>query len=747
MKVKIRSILRLAFPYILMALLPIVSVVFLSTVIVRDHTEEILQNQDNAIKIAVDRVDEKLDSVEDRAILITDNDDVRRYLNNGLTGKDNDIIFCQQLQSFLSVVSKIPEIDGIYLYDGIEGRIISSHTVLYDASFYFDYLYRSADRKTDDIISELKTALWRYQYFPAQNVVINGREELVIEYRISVPVNRYKDHSQLVIALDVESVFQDYFDALSDGAEFRVYCGESLVYSSSDCYADLSDRDLPASLALMDDVDGKLYAVERTFNGGSWRVQYFYPKLAYTDNRNALMTFLAPAVSIPVVMCILLCIFFTHKNRREIMEILSLLRSKNSEGETLPDTEYIGHDLILTYAGDMAKKFAAYEDRLREVHASQRNSTLERLVRNAYRSEVQKRSAIDSLELPLAGKQCAALCVQFDDAGTAYMVARDISARDIIEELLEIHVGTAIEVFDNLSNEVVAILSADEAFTETADNIVSLLNVHIKYRYGIELHIGIGSPVEDIRNIHLSYHQARDVIRYKEQTGRNLNIFDQIDTVDQVMLYPLVTDEKISNYMTLGKADEAKAEIMEIYREYFGNSERILSLEAIDFIKYRITNTVLSVAERQGVLVPADAQKLLSEKNAGKYFAELTALVDSVVEQITSKKNNAQNVLAIKVHDYIHEHYTDSGLTIKQIAAQFHFHENYVSNLYKEEYGENLSTAIEMIRIEKACEMLGMTDTKIGEVAEAVGYSSDSSFRRAFKKITGVSPVDYRNSH
>ncbi|MBP3478467.1 MAG: helix-turn-helix transcriptional regulator, partial [Oscillospiraceae bacterium] len=243
------------------------------------------------------------------------------------------------------------------------------------------------------------------------------------------------------------------------------------------------------------------------------------------------------------------------------------------------------------------------------------------------------------------------------------------------------------------------------------------------------------------------YEQAREVIRYNERTGRNLSSFGRMDTVDQVMLYPLLTDEKISNYMTLGRAQDAKDVIMGIYKEYFGNSDRILSLEAIDFIKYRITNTVLTVAERQGAMVSDDAQKLLTEKNTGKYFTELTALVDSIVDQISSKKSNAQNMLAIKVNDYIHDNYADSGLTIKQIAAYFHFHENYVSNLFKEEYGENLSTAIEKIRIEKACELLGMTETKVGDVAEAIGYSSDSSFRRAFKKITGVSPVDYRNSH
>ena len=73
--------------------------------------------------------------------------------------------------------------------------------------------------------------------------------------------------------------------------------------------------------------------------------------------------------------------------------------------------------------------------------------------------------------------------------------------------------------------------------------------------------------------------------------------------------------------------------------------------------------------------------------------------------------------------------------------------ENYISNLYKEEFGENLSAAIEKLRIEKASVLLETTDMRIGEVAEAVGYSSDTSFRRAFKKISGISPVDYRNSH
>lgn len=747
MNLKLKSILRLALPYILIALLPIVSVVFLSGVIVRNHTNEIMQNQNSIIEVAADRVDEKIAAAEERAIMITNDSDIVRYALNGLLGKENDIIFCTQIKSFLSVVSKHPEIAEVYLYDSIEGRIISADTVMYDASQYFDFLYQYQDCTTEQILSQLQNEHWRYAYSPVRPVVISGRAEQVIEYKISIPVNRQKNNFQLVIALDVESLFQDYFDALSDGAEFHIYCSDELVFSSSDRYSGLADRELPGTLTLLDNTDEQLYAVERSFHDGSWRVRFYYPELAYANNGPALMAYLAPAVTIPVILCVLLCIYFTHINRRQIMELLSLLRGKRMDDNDLTGHEYISHKLLLSYAGDMAEKFKAYENHLREAHASEKNTVLERLVRNAYRTDSEIQRALHRLPLPFHDNPCAVICIQFDDAGTAYMITHDISARDVITNLLEIHVGAPMEVFDNLSNEVVCILSVDDTFEEVADNVVSLLNVHIKYRYGFDLHIGIGNPVDDLRNVHLSYGQAREVIRYNERTGSKLYMFSRMDAMDEVMLYPVLTDEKISNYMTLGKADEAKDVIMDIYKDYFSSNARILSLEAIDFIKYRITNTVLSVAERQGASVPSDAQKLLSEKNISKYFGELTALVDTIVEQISSRKDSAKNVLAVNVNDYIHEHFTDAVLTIKQIAAHFHFHENYVSNLYKEEYGENLSTAIEKLRIEKACELLGLTETKIGDVAEAVGYSSDSSFRRAFKKITGVSPVDYRHSH
>ena len=50
------------------------------------------------------------------------------------------------------------------------------------------------------------------------------------------------------------------------------------------------------------------------------------------------------------------------------------------------------------------------------------------------------------------------------------------------------------------------------------------------------------------------------------------------------------------------------------------------------------------------------------------------------------------------------------------------------------------------IRIRKAIELLRDADLKIYEIAQKVGYSSQHYFSSAFKRVLGVSPLEYRKN-
>lgn len=749
MKAKIRSLVRLAWPYILMVMLPIISVIFLSSYILSNHTQRLVADQNSALEVAVDRVEQKITGIEELSYLIAENDTVYEYVVNGMAGMENDYYAQERIQDLLSGVSKNDNIAEIYFYDATNGKIIASEVALSDPEMFFRYRYQIEDSTPAQEVERLRNSRWGNGYTSVKNALVANRPMEIIEYRLSVPVDRYGVHqSQLIISLDIQELFQDFFDTVGEGAIFCIYNSDGLVYTNATLDESMEAVELTEALEQQRGLKGKPYAAQYSINGGTWYVRFFYPHLPQASNGRQIMNRLMPAIAIPVLLSILLCFYFTHKNHKEITETLAVLRGgDNPENEDWEVPQYVSHEMIRSYAGHMAEKNSAYQTKLKEVRLSQKSSVLSRFLRNAYRSSAEKTKALASVDLQIGQEKCAALCVQFDEICNEYFTADDMTARQLIVDLMVTHAGVKLEVLDSMPTEVIGVLAVDDNYETALDEIISILNVRIAYEYGMDLRIGVGNAVDSIFDIHKSYEQAKEVIRYGESVGKNIRIFDQMDALDEVVFYPVMTDDKISNYMIAGRAEEAKSVIMSIYTENFRDNARMLSMEAIALVRYRVIKAVTSVAEKQGVSIHADTKKLLTEKSVSKYFAALTDLVDLIVKEIMTKKSNAQNILAVKVREYIQEHYMDCGLSVKQIANSLHFHENYISNLYKEEYGENLSNAIEQLRIEKASELLRTTDIRIGEVAAAVGYSSDSSFRRAFKKITGVSPVDYRTSH
>ena len=79
------------------------------------------------------------------------------------------------------------------------------------------------------------------------------------------------------------------------------------------------------------------------------------------------------------------------------------------------------------------------------------------------------------------------------------------------------------------------------------------------------------------------------------------------------------------------------------------------------------------------------------------------------------------------------------------IAEALHANRSYLSRLYKSKSGVNLFDDILVRRIELAKEYMRTTDKKMYEISHAVGFDDTGYFSRAFKKLVGVSPREYRN--
>jgi len=95
---------------------------------------------------------------------------------------------------------------------------------------------------------------------------------------------------------------------------------------------------------------------------------------------------------------------------------------------------------------------------------------------------------------------------------------------------------------------------------------------------------------------------------------------------------------------------------------------------------------------------------------------------------------------------HMRSNFQDPNLTISALAAKSGISEVYFRKLFKEEYGISPGKELLRMRIEFAKTMLDSELFSIAQIAETAGFRDQRYFSVAFKKATGITPSDYRNS-
>lgn len=90
--------------------------------------------------------------------------------------------------------------------------------------------------------------------------------------------------------------------------------------------------------------------------------------------------------------------------------------------------------------------------------------------------------------------------------------------------------------------------------------------------------------------------------------------------------------------------------------------------------------------------------------------------------------------------------FLDSSLSLVKLSSVVGTNTTYLSNSINKHFGCNFKTLINQYRVEYCKKLLGANplSVPIKEIARNCGFSSVSAFYASFKKITGISPVQYR---
>ncbi len=98
----------------------------------------------------------------------------------------------------------------------------------------------------------------------------------------------------------------------------------------------------------------------------------------------------------------------------------------------------------------------------------------------------------------------------------------------------------------------------------------------------------------------------------------------------------------------------------------------------------------------------------------------------------------------ITVTDYIKNNLTADDLSQGAMADMAGISKDYFSRIFKNVTGMNYSKWLNLIRLEKATELLALNDRSLTEIAMLSGFQSIPSFNRVFRSEKGMSPSEYR---
>ncbi|WP_330443449.1 GlxA family transcriptional regulator [Flavobacterium sp. C4GT6] len=166
------------------------------------------------------------------------------------------------------------------------------------------------------------------------------------------------------------------------------------------------------------------------------------------------------------------------------------------------------------------------------------------------------------------------------------------------------------------------------------------------------------------------------------------------------------------------------------------------------------------VTEQQGLYSSGGATSYWSlllhlvEKHAGRDIAIVASKVfaleidrksQSPFIMFNGQKNHDDEPIR-KAQEFIEQNIAEK-ISIDELADKFAIGRRHFDRRFKKATNNTAGEYIQRVKIEAAKKQLETSNKNINEIMYEVGYNDTKTFRNLFKKLTGLSPVEYRNKY
>ncbi len=144
-------------------------------------------------------------------------------------------------------------------------------------------------------------------------------------------------------------------------------------------------------------------------------------------------------------------------------------------------------------------------------------------------------------------------------------------------------------------------------------------------------------------------------------------------------------------------------------------------------------------------LLQQEATKNPDKRKCRAYLQLILALLWDNLELI-SREDNSFDDLLYQASEYIVHNYKRS-FSLEEMAEELGVGKYRLSRVFSDQLHMNFNDLLNNVRVSVAQNLLSSTDMPVTEIIYECGFDSQATFNRAFRKVCGVNPREYRRNH
>ena len=389
-----------------------------------------------------------------------------------------------------------------------------------------------------------------------------------------------------------------------------------------------------------------------------------------------------------------------------------------------------------------SRKLLQMEDRLNSIKTLQKDMLFETLIRGKFDTkeliEQYKEYAIE-----LICKYYIVIDVKIScESGIDYIEVKTF-CRTALEKIQK------ILLYYKTQDRLIVVLrnNKEQELIEQAFLLAGTIKHGINQ---IKMHrtiIGIGNTVTRLSDVCKSYSDANRARSFLNDM--NLDQILYIKDVEKMFSdEAFYTEKNRLDGLSRLEASEVDAFLAEIFDDE-KYEERMYRYHIIYNIVFQCNHIISSLGGRVKDILPEISEKDIVdmvgfEKKA--LVAALKKLVNGTIEYRKENSVSKYSEVIWRAKNYIYDHYSDSGLSLNEVAGHVCLSPNHFSMVFSNETQTTFIEFLTKTRIESAKKLLIDTDLKLSIIANHVGYNEPQYFSYIFKKHTGQTPSAFRET-